>query len=443
MLADDQSVPSHRASYYHGLVGNLAGALVSRVVDALAEEVPKGFREGTDRAVDPTTTLERARRWFGPMGITRVANITGLDRIGIPVVMVVRPNARSLSVAQGKGIDLPAATASGVMESIEGYHAEHLQLPLQLATWDELRWRSAVADVSGLPLVNDAGFGPHSPILWVESYDIVSDRPTWVPHELVHTNYTLPLPSGSGVFLATSNGLASGNHLVEALVHGITEVIERDATALFEISPAEQQEARRIDLSSVRDERCARLLDRFAAAGVAVAVWETTSDIGVPAFRCIIAEAEENPFHLVHSAGGMGCHPTREIALMRALTEAAQSRLTVIAGSRDDVTREAYETARSPESLREDRRHVAIPGTRSFEEAPTFDASTSNADLAHLLERITAVGLGQVLVVDLSRAEFGIPVARVVIPGLEGPTEIEGWSPGRRAKAVLAGDNPS
>lgn len=61
------------------------------------------------------------------MGITRVADVTGLDRIGIPVVMVCRPNARSLAVSQGKGIDIEAATVSGLMESVELYHAEHIE----------------------------------------------------------------------------------------------------------------------------------------------------------------------------------------------------------------------------------------------------------------------------------------------------------------------------
>ena len=84
---------------------------------------PKGFRLGTHRAIDPRETIERIRPHMAAMGITRVANVTGLDRIGIPVVMVCRPNSRSLAVAQGKGLDLDAAKASGLGESIEAYHA--------------------------------------------------------------------------------------------------------------------------------------------------------------------------------------------------------------------------------------------------------------------------------------------------------------------------------
>jgi len=57
------------------------------------------------------------------MGITRLGNITGLDRIGIPVAVAVRPNSRSVSVSQGKGLELAQAMASALMEACEGFHA--------------------------------------------------------------------------------------------------------------------------------------------------------------------------------------------------------------------------------------------------------------------------------------------------------------------------------
>src|SRR5947209_7315915 len=91
-----------------------------------AEPVPKGFRAGTHRVISPAETCARVRPLMPVMGITRIANITGLDSIGIPVVMVCRPNSRALAVAQGKGLDLDAAKASGLMESVESYHAERI-----------------------------------------------------------------------------------------------------------------------------------------------------------------------------------------------------------------------------------------------------------------------------------------------------------------------------
>ena len=84
--------------------------------DALQQKVEKGYFSGTHRCVEPARTIERLRPMLKAMGITRIANITGLDRIGIPVVMVCRPNSRSVSVSQGKGLTLDAAKASGLMD---------------------------------------------------------------------------------------------------------------------------------------------------------------------------------------------------------------------------------------------------------------------------------------------------------------------------------------
>src|SRR5438876_5307195 len=103
-----------------------------------ATPTPKGHRQGTHRLVPPAQTLERVKPLMPVLGITRIANITGLDAIGIPVTMVCRPNARSLAVSQGKGLDLVAAKVSGLMESIEAYHAETITLPLKIATYEEL-----------------------------------------------------------------------------------------------------------------------------------------------------------------------------------------------------------------------------------------------------------------------------------------------------------------
>ncbi|MGH6913039.1 MAG: YcaO-like family protein, partial [Geminicoccales bacterium] len=167
------------------------------------------------------------------MGVTRVANVTGLDRIGIPVVMVCRPNSRSIAVSQGKGLDLDAARASGLMEAVETYHAERIELPLKLAGLQSLQERHRVVDVAALPEITHGRFGPNLRILWIEGRDLISQAPIWLPYETVHIDCTLPQPTGSGCFLAGTNGLASGNHPLEAIDHAIGEVVERDSTSLW------------------------------------------------------------------------------------------------------------------------------------------------------------------------------------------------------------------
>lgn len=370
------------------------------------------------------------------MGITRIANVTGLDYIGIPVVMVCRPNSRSVSVAQGKGISLAAAEASGLMESVESHHAERIVLPLKLATHKEMLPNHRVVDLERLPRISNSAFHPELPMLWIEGKDLVQGKAVWLPYELVHTNYTLPYPPGSGCFMASSNGLASGNHVLEATSHGITEVVERDSTALWHGRVHVSPQDGRLDLDSVDDPHCRDLLEKFRCAGIKVAVWDATTDIGIASFQCWIREDAPSTGALAQSTMGSGCHPARHVALSRALTEAAQDRLAIISGARDDLRDEDYI---APVDAEVERRRDAIfadaTAPRRFQDVPTMELETLEEDVAWEVERLTSVGIEEVVIVDLTKhGQFDIPVVRVVIPGLEGLVENANYVPGPRAR---------
>ena len=150
------------------------------------------YRDGTHRICSPDETLAKVLPLMASMGITRIADVTGLDTVGIPVVMVYRPNSRSLSVSQGKGSNLAAAKASGLMESIESYHAEHVSLPVRIASFYDLKEIQNVVDPDTLPRVKGAPFDLYRPIAWVESENLLGDGDNWIPYEMVHTNYTVP-----------------------------------------------------------------------------------------------------------------------------------------------------------------------------------------------------------------------------------------------------------
>jgi ribosomal protein S12 methylthiotransferase accessory factor len=354
------------------------------------------------------------------MGITRIANVTGLDRIGLPVVMVCRPNSRGLAVSQGKGLTLAAAKASGLMESVEAYHAERIALPLKLGSHEDLEGELRLVDVSQLNRSRDSAFHPSLPLLWIEGYDLLQQETVWAPYELVHTNFTTPRPTGSGCFGQTSNGLASGNHLLEAISHAITEVVERDANTLWGLADDATQRSTRIDLQSVLDPACCSVLEMLERAGMSVAVWETTSDIGIPSYLCMFADPSEAALGLIPNSRGYGCHCRRGIALLRALTEAAQMRLTIISGSRDDLETDNYR-GRSPlqdASFSLEWLETAGP-LRRFRITPECDADTFDEEIDWQLERLRAAGFGRVVVVDLTKSNIGLPVARIIIPGLE------------------------
>src|SRR3954466_15824512 len=208
----------------------------------------KQHREGTHRTVKPEVTLEHLRPVVPSIGVTRVAVITGLDTIGIPVVMVCRPNGRSLSVSQGKGVDLTSAKVSGIMEALEAWHAEHVLLPLRLATYRELRAVARVVDVEQLPRQPRSRFHPDLSLLWIEGTDVFTAERVWIPYECVHLDFRAPGPQGSGCFLASGTGLAAGNHQLEAVSHALCEVVERDAFAMWDERGEAQRASRRLDL---------------------------------------------------------------------------------------------------------------------------------------------------------------------------------------------------
>jgi len=366
------------------------------------------------------------------MGITRLGNITGLDRIGVPVAVAVRPNSRSVSVSQGKGLDREQAMASALMEACEGFHAEEIG-PVRIAIYRELAAREVVVDPAAL-CPTGKPFDPSAPIGWIVGWDLLRHEPCWVPAEIVHTDYTR---EPDGFFLAGSNGLASGNHAVEALIAAICELIERDAVALWQAGGIRRQAASGLDLASIDDPDCRGLLVKYATAGIAVRVWNATTDLGVPAFLCQIRDASAAEPGRLRRFHGSGCHPERAIALTRALTEAAQTRLTYIAGIRDDLLPAKYQepaNADIADALFDALAQQSDPV--AFKHLPSFAVDDLAEDLRHLLGRLTAAGLLRVVAIDLTREAFGIPVMRVVIPGLEGDPRHPSYTPGARARRV-------
>jgi ribosomal protein S12 methylthiotransferase accessory factor len=319
--------------------GDNAALGLDRILARADEPDLKAYLHGTHRLCTPAQTVTRVSPHMAAMGITRLANITGLDHVGIPVVMACRPNSQSISVSQGKGLTLDAAKASALMESVESYCAERIELPRLRASYRDIAKDREVVDVNDLPWCVGSAFNDDLPRLWVDGLDLVRGSVIAVPFELVHTDYTLPGPELEECFAANTNGLASGNHVLEAIAHGLCEVVERDATTLWQLRLSDDRSDTVVDPGTIDDPHCRALLERFDAAEIDVLIWDATSDIGIATFYCLVID--RNPDNAVPEFGA-GCHPSRDIALARALCEAAQARTTYIAGSRDDFDPEWY-----------------------------------------------------------------------------------------------------
>jgi YcaO-like protein with predicted kinase domain len=399
---------------------------------------------GTVRADDVASSLARARAVMRALGITRLANVTGLDHIGVPTWMAVRPLSRSLSVSQGKGLTHDLARISALMECIELHHAEHFVPRGQLQSL-----RKAAADPRYvqswlLPIHPSAKIDAAAVIEWVEGRDLLAECARWVPRDCVDIDTSSP-SKREKLFIGSSNGLASGNTRSEAILHAVCEVIERDQDSLWYARKqlAISGRGSRLCLDSVTDPNCRWVLDLCREAGLEVVVWSTTRDLAVPCFMCTLFDSHGNTFY-PQRASGSGCHPYRRIALSRALTEAVQSRLTVIAGGRDDMYWSLYQRG-----LRVDDAAgrawsdslIGEPEPIVFEEVPEAPALASiEALLAWVLDALKAQGSAQVVVVDLTQQQpIGIPVVHVNIPGLEGPITNAGYTPGPRMQELVAG----
>ena len=368
------------------------------------------------------------------MGITRLGNITGLDRIGIPVVVAVRPNSRSVSVSQGKGLDLPQAMASALMEAIEGFHAEVVGAGRR-ARYRDLGGDCSVVDPATL-CTTGRPFDAGAEITWLEGFDLLRREPCWVPAEIVHTDYTQPL---DGYFLAGSNGLASGNNLVEAISSAVCELVERDAVALWSASGIRARARRALDIASIDDADCRALLEKYDKAGIDARMWNVTTDVGIAAFICDIRDRFSDEPRRLRQFHGAGCHPDRSTALARALSEAAQTRLTYIAGVRDDLLPLEYEEPAGVEivdALLDALRQENVPYL--FHQIPSFAGDDLGQDLQWELEQLRSAGITRAVMVDLTRPEFEIPVVRMVIPGLEGDIRHPHYVPGPRARRAAA-----
>lgn len=350
------------------------------------------------------------------LGITRVGNITGLDVLGIPVWAAYRPSSRSMVAALGKAMTDTGAKVSAVMEAAETFCAERITLPLIHGTTEDLGHKFPLCSINGLPLVEEPA-PPGTPCFWIEGQDIGNrNAPCWVPYEMVHTRYTPGARPYFPNFVATTRGLAAGATRTEAICHAVMELIEGEANAYAYIMPDEDWNLRQLDLATIDDPVSLGILQACERAGLVALVLDSTTGLGVPSYLATIIDAQDDGWRVIPAARGMGCHPSRNIALQRALLEAVQSRLAQISGAREDLTRKVYARGQDPE-LRDTLRRLAKQGTRHFHETRTREWKNAEDDLRWAIDLLALFRLPQVIVVDVN-GDFPFPVVRVVIPWL-------------------------
>ncbi len=367
------------------------------------------------RTVPPETTFRRLEPFLEVAAITRIADLTGLDRIGIPVFQAVRPLGLSLSASQGKGATAAAARVSAVMEALEIWHAETETLDGVHAAPGALKGRAldrdALAAFAIAPPDFDLAFA------WTEATDCTDGGSVFVPRDLANLDFTRD--GDPPWLLRSTDGLAGGNTLGEALASATAELIERACTAAFRRISPELRAARRINprILAAEDDRIARLVEPIQAARLELELFDMTNDLGVTAIEAVIYDLDApGPSHL--PCLGHGAHLDPVTAVTRAITEAAQTRLTHVSGNRDDILPDHYSDHHLSNTLRRFERGFDMAGTCRGLDLTDRSGASPAEDFSEMVARITAKREGPVLFVDLTKPHIGVPVAKVLAPGL-------------------------
>jgi ribosomal protein S12 methylthiotransferase accessory factor len=267
-----------------------------------------------------------------------------------------------------------------------------------------------------------------------------------VPASIALFRYTSSPPAINPFSYFHTNGLASGNVMEEAVCHALCEVIERDAMSLADLRASaipfhilrtivhslnaaafsvshiltdkfvdDPSIFPDVDISEIDFEPVKTLVEKFRQAGISLMVKDITSDIGIPTFNASSVEWISHDYGYL--AEGHGTHPDARIAVLRAITEVSQTRAANIQGARDDLRKIKY----NDENTDDRRAWQFMHSTKKirFSEVPTFFNEDILDDINFLLYQLKNVGLNQVIIVDLTNPDIGIPVVRAIVPGLE------------------------
>ena len=381
-----------------------------------------------DRFRSPGDLVSRMRPRFSEFGITRLAEITQLDEVGLPVWAAVRPNAPTLSVSQGKGPTPEAAQVSAVMEAVEITVAERLR-PQRVASAATLADEGARFDLLPGLLRRERGlFQSSESIGWVMGHDLTTDEVVWLPLQAVQIDASDP----DRRYWQSTDGIGSGSLMVEAVLHGLFERIERDAMELAQVRSDGEIADSCLDLDTLGSAPLAALMQAVSEAKLHLRAFDITSDLAVPAVFATVSprpDGREASWRHFDLASGSAARLDIATATMAAVAEALQSRLTVISGARDDFQPDTFTQAIAPDLLVYPR---AVP-SRCPPPAPVQEQPTA---LEEVLARLRAGAVGAVVAVPLYE-DRDFAVAKLVVPGLELPPGLRAAPFGDRVRRTL------
>jgi oxazoline/thiazoline synthase len=387
---------------------------------------------GGYRSVPSRTTVSRFRKHVSPLtGVVKRlepieadlpmnTNFFAQHNFSAPAMSVDQLRSGLSGGSFGKGSTSEQAEASALMEAIERYSG--------IFQGDEIRTKRRFADfapgdaipANDVQLFSEAQFKARHEPAQDDSHPIPDPidptaRIEWSPAWSLRDRRFRYLPTGLLYFFyrdshTDSNGCAAGNTLQEAIVQGFLELVERDAYAIWWYNRSQRSE---VDLGEFDDSYIRDIKTQFTDAGRRLWVLDVTSDLGVPTYVAIMHWMKDGQENIEF---GSGAHFDRRIALLRSLTELSQFLSIGLMGggsgdksSLDGVTPLRLENypflipASRPAAAPDLGMHIPLDSAREQVEACVEIARRAGYDF---------------LVLDQTRPDVEVPVARVIVPGL-------------------------
>ncbi len=287
----------------------------------------------SQRLATSSELLPKAKAAAAAAGVTRLADVTRLDRIGLPVWQAVRPLSRALSVHQGKGASDADAQLGALLEAVESHWAEQFDEPGPVCRFDALPPAERPSDLGDFAADRDEPPPGDADHRWVEAQDLLTGGRLYLPFELVSLDFTRHVPSR---FDRASNGVATGATREEAVAAALHELIERDGVTEWRAQNLFERTATQIVPESVPFDWFRFWWERLRSLDLILRCYAVPSVTGSPLILCELRDdgKDATPYRAL---SGRGCHPEPEVALWKALSEAVQGRATYIAGAREDL----------------------------------------------------------------------------------------------------------
>ena len=335
-----------------------------------------------------------------------------MDCLGVPVFVSERRPSGTDPYAFGKGSFPIKSEVGAYMEAIKSHFAEPGigQVETKWGTARDLSKDNSTDDpiFEFAPMI-DRRAGPDQPLLLARAQDACNGAEGWIPAELVFN----PSPDvGTILYGASSNGLASGNSVQEASVHSLYELIERDIWSLEYV----RDDALKVAGDTLPQE-IGNIVESAERNGLRLVVQYVPNDYGIPFFAAFLFDPRKPEQQFFH--GGWGCHPERRIALTRAVTEVAQSRLVFLHGARkpESWDNSAAEADRVRQQFEKISRNIPAIRFENIPELPvTATIAAQWAAAVGCLRRVVDRPIWRVI---YTSDEGPLHVVRLVVPTME------------------------